>query len=169
MQAFETLGLNWAGFIWHLVNFIILFLILQRFLFPPVLRMLDERQARIRESMERAEALQAESARASDAVKAQLDEARREAQNILNSAQQIAERLRAERQQQAQAEYEAILKRAQEDAAREREQAFAELRAQVADLAVLAAERIIHRQLDPATQRQLVNEFLAEAGDGRSG
>ena len=168
MQAFETLGLNWPGFIWHLINFAILLFVLQRFLFPPVLRMLDERQARIRESMERAEAIQAESARAAETLKAQLDEARWEGQNIVNNASQMAERIRTERQQQAQAEYEAILKRAQEDAAREREQAFAELRAQVADLAVLAAERIIHRQLDPATQRQLVNEFLAEAGDGRS-
>jgi F-type H+-transporting ATPase subunit b len=167
MEAFATLGLNLPGFLWHLVNFIVLLVILQKFLFPPVLRMLDERQARIRESMERAEQIQAESARAAESVKAQLDEARREAQNIINSASQIAERIRTERQQQAQAEYETILKRAQDDAAREREQAFAELRAQVADLAVLAAERIIHRQLDPATQRQLVNEFLAEAGDGR--
>src|SRR5919206_280497 len=105
MQAFETLGLNWTGFIWHLLNFAILFFILYRFLFPPVLRMLDERQQRIRESMERAETLRQESARAAEAVKAQLDEARREGQNIINNATQIAERLRTERQQQAQAEY----------------------------------------------------------------
>jgi len=170
MQAFETLGLNWPGFLWQLFNFIVLLVVLQKFLFPKVLQMLDERQARIRESMERAEALQAESARAAETVKAQLDEARREGQNIIATATQIADRLKAERQQQAQAEYEAILKRAQEDAARERERAFAELRTQVADLAVLAASRIIHRQLDPSTQRQLVDEFLAEAGagDGRS-
>ncbi|HWP29004.1 MAG TPA: F0F1 ATP synthase subunit B [Chloroflexota bacterium] len=168
MQAFETLGLNLPGFLWHLVNFLILLFVLQRFLFPPVLKMLDERQARIRESMERAEALKEESARAAEMVRAQLDEARREAQAIINTATQIAERIKAERQQQAQAEYEAILRRAQEDAAREREQAFAELRAQIADLAVLAAGRIIRRELDPNTQRQLVEEFLAEAADGRS-
>jgi F-type H+-transporting ATPase subunit b len=168
MQAFETLGLNWPSFLWHLVNFGILFFVLWKFLFPPVLKMLDERQARIRESMERAETLREESTRAAEAVKAQLDEARREGQNIINNANQIAERIRSERQQQAQAEYETILKRAQDDAAREREQAFAELRQQVADLAVAAAERIIRKQLDPAAQRQLVNEFLAEAGDGRS-
>jgi F-type H+-transporting ATPase subunit b len=170
MQAFATLGLNWPGFIWHLVNFAVLFFILQRFLFPPVLKMLDERQARIRESMERAEALKEESARAAETVKAQLDEARREGQNIINQATQIADRIKTEQQAQAQTEYEAILKRAQEDAARERERAFAELRTQVADLAVLAAERIIERNLDANTQRKLVDEFLAEAGagDGRS-
>ncbi|HEY7062435.1 MAG TPA: F0F1 ATP synthase subunit B [Chloroflexota bacterium] len=168
MEAFSTLGLNWPSFIWHLINFGILFFVLWKFLFPPVLKMLDERQARIRESMERAEALRAESASAAEAVKAQLDEARREGQNIINNANQYGERIRAERQQQAQAEYDAILKRAQEDAARERDQAFVELRQQVADLAVMAAERIIQRQLDPAMQRQLVNDFLAEAGDGRS-
>ncbi len=168
MEAISTLGVNLQSLVIHIINFAILLFLLQRFLFPPILRMLDERQARIRESMEQAEQIQAESARAAETVKAQLDDARREGQNIINNASQIAQRIQTERQQQAQAEYEAILRRAQEDAAREREQAFAELRAQVADLAVLAAERIIHRQLDPATQRQLVNEFLAEAGDGRT-
>jgi F-type H+-transporting ATPase subunit b len=170
MQAFETLGLNWPGFLWHIVNFAVLLFILWKFLFPPILKMLDERQARIRESMERAEALRDESARAAEQVKAQLDEARREGQNIIAQATQIADRIKSERQQQAQTEYETILKRAQEDAAREREQAFAELRQQVADLAVLAAGRIIERNLDPNTQRKLVDDFLAEAsaGDGRS-
>jgi F-type H+-transporting ATPase subunit b len=170
MSAFETLGLNWPSFIWHLVNFGILFFVLWKFLFPPVLKMLDERQARIRESMERAEALKVEAARAAETVKAQLDEARLEGQKIINQATQIGERIKAEQQAQAQTEYEAILKRAQEDAARERERAFAELRTQVADLAVLAAERIIERNLDVNTQRKLVDEFLAEAGagDGRS-
>ncbi|HEX3246957.1 MAG TPA: ATP synthase F0 subunit B, partial [Chloroflexota bacterium] len=96
MQAFATLGLNWPGFVWHLINFAVLFFILQRFLFPPVLKMLDERQARIRESMERAEALKEESARAAETVKAQLDEARREGQNIITQATQIADRIKTE-------------------------------------------------------------------------
>ena len=168
MQALETLGINVTSFIIHLINFVVLLFILQRFLFPPILKMLDERQARIREGMERAEALRDESARAAETVRQQLDEARREGQSIINQATQIAERIRTERQGQAQAEYETILRRAQEDAARERERAFAELRTQIADLAVLATERIIHRQLDTNTQRQLVDEFLAEAGNGRT-
>ena len=168
MQAFETLGINLPGLVWHLVNFIVLLFILQRFLFPPILRMLDERQARIRESMERAEALREESARTAETVRQQLDEARREGQNIINTATQMAERIRTESQERAQAEYEAILRRAQEDAARERAQAFAELRTQIADLAVQAAGRIIHRNLDAGAQRQLVEEFLTEASDGRS-
>ena len=168
MQAFETLGINLPGLLLHLVNFIVLLFILQRFLFPPILRMLDERQARIRESMERAEALREESARTAETVRQQLDEARREGQNIINTATQMAERIRTESQERAQVEYEAILRRAQEDAARERAQAFAELRTQIADLAVQAAGRIIHRNLDAGAQRQLVEEFLTEAGDGRS-
>jgi F-type H+-transporting ATPase subunit b len=168
MQAFETLGLNFWGFVWHLINFGLLLFLLSKFLFPPIVRMLDERQARVRESMERAEALKEESTRAAEAVRQQLDEARREGQTIINTATQIADRIKQERQEQAQAEYEAILKRAQEDAARERERAYAELRQQVADLAVLAAERIIRRQLDPAAQRQLVEEFLAEAPSSRT-
>ena len=163
----ETLGLNLWGFLVHVVNFIALLILLRLFLYPPILRMLDERQARIRESMERAEALRVESERAQQEVQRTLAEARSEGQRIIAQATEIADRLQRERQAAAEAEYQRILQRAQEDARREREQAFAELRDQIADLAVMAASRIIHRQLDPATQRQLVNEFLVEATDGR--
>lgn len=163
----ETLGLNLTGFIVHLINFIVLLVILRIVLYPPIVKMLDERQARIRESMERAEALRVESARAQEEVQRQLAEARGEGQRIIAQATEIANRLQRERQEAAEAEYQRILQRAQEDARREREQAFAELRAEVADLAVMAASRIINRQLDPAMQRQLVNEFLAEPTDGR--
>ena len=163
----ETLGLNLTGFVLHLVNFIILLFILQRFLFPPIVKMLDERQARIRESMERAESLRLETQRAQAETERLLSEARGEGQRIIAQANEIASRIQRERQEAAEAEYQRILARAQEDARREREQAFAELRAEVADLAVLAAGRIINRQLDPAGQRQLVDEFLAEATDGR--
>jgi F-type H+-transporting ATPase subunit b len=168
MQALETLGINGWGLLWHLINFIVLLFVLQRFVFPPVLKMLDERQRRIRESMEQAERLRAETASAEERMKAELDEARRQGQEIINQATQMADRIRSERQQQSQAEYEATVRRAQEDAARERDRVFVELRAQVADLAVQAAERIIQRNLDAATQRQLVEDFLAGAGDGRS-
>ena len=163
----ETLGLNLTGFVLHLINFIILLFILQRFLFPPIVKMLDERQARIRASMERAESLRLETQRAQAETERLLSEARGEGQRIIAQANEIASRIQRERQEAAEAEYQRILARAQEDARREREQAFAELRAEVADLAVLAAGRIINRQLDPAGQRQLVDEFLAETTDGR--
>lgn len=163
----ETLGLNLSGFIVHLINFIILLVLLRVVLYPPIVKMLDERQARIRESMERAEALQQESARAQEDVQRTLAEARGEGQRIIAQATEIAGRIQRERQEAAEVEYQRILARAQEDARREREQAFSELRAEVADLAVSAAGRIINRQLDPATQRELVNEFLAEPTDGR--
>lgn len=163
----ETLGLNPWGFTVHLINFIVLLILLRVFLYPPILRMLDERQARIRDSMERAEALRVESERAQQEVQRMLAEARSEGQRIIAQATEIADRLQRERQQAAEAEYQRILQRAQEDARREREQAFAELRAQLADLAVMAASRIIQRNLDPATHRQLVDEFLVEATNGR--
>src|SRR4051812_12086174 len=104
MQALETLGINLPGLIWHLINFLVLLFILQRFVFPPVLQLLDERQRRIRESMEQAERLRVETASAEERIKAQLDDARRQGQEIINQATQIADRIKSERQQQAQAE-----------------------------------------------------------------
>src|ERR687883_116206 len=100
MDVLPNLGINLPGFLWHTANFIVLIFLLSRILYKPIVGMLDERQRRIRESIEEAQA--------------------------------------------------------------ERAQSMVELRREVANLAVLAAERVISRNLDEQAQRQLVDEFLAE-------
>ena len=162
----RSLGVNPTALIWHLVNFLILLFILQRFLYKPVLRMLDERSARIRDSMNQAEEARAEVARLRDDSKDILDAARRESQEILATANRNSERILSEARQQAQTEADRIVERARAELVRERDQAFAELRQQVADLAVMAAGHVIRRSLDDAAHRQLVQELIA---DGRQG
>ena len=164
----EALGLNPISILWHTINFLILLFLLQRFLFKPVLAMLDQRARTIRESVEAAEQARQESARA-DVERAEvLREARRQAEEIVTRASQEADRLRGERLQQAQEEAQRIITRAQQEASAERQQAMQELRAQVADLAVLAAGRVIGRSLDDQSNRALIAQFLAET-DGRAG
>ena len=164
----EALGVNPTAILLHAVNFLILLFLLQRFLFKPVLNMLDQRAATIRESVEAAERARQESARADQERLEALREARRQAEEIVTRAQQEADRIRAERLQLAQDEAQRIIARAEQEATAERQQAMSELRAQVADLAVLAAGRVINRSLDPQAHRALVEQFLAEGGDGRA-
>src|SRR5438270_12203552 len=89
----SALGINIPSVVWHLINFVILILILQRFMYKPVLKMLDDRAARIRESIEQAERVRAETAAIEERSRGVLDEARREAQEILATANRNSERI----------------------------------------------------------------------------
>ena len=164
----EALGLNPVSIVIHAINFLILLFVLQRFLFKPVMAMLDERSQKIRESVEAAERARQESARADQARDEALREARRQADEIVNRATQEGQRIVAEARERAQEEAQGIINRAEQEASAERLQAMQELRAQVADLAVMAAGRVIRRSLDDQAHRDLVTEFLA-GGDGRGG
>ena len=166
----EALGLNAVSIAWHTVNFLLLLFVLQRFLYRPVLQMLDERQRKIRESVEAADRMRQETAQADLERAEALRDARRQAEEIVTRAMQEADRLRADAREQAQEEAQRIITRAEQEAAAERQQAMLELRRQVADLAVLAASKVIERNLDERTNRVLIEQFLSETphGDGRS-
>lgn len=173
MEILSSLGINPTTVLWHAINFLILLVVLQRFLYRPVLRMLDERAARIQESMTHAEAIREERERAEAESKLLRDEAWKDAQEIMGRAQREAEALLAEARKDTREETERLLARAQAEIAQERERAFQELRAHLADLAVLAAGQVIGRSLDDASHRELVRGFLsAEAnanGQGAAG
>src|SRR5579871_6187035 len=166
-SVFSSLGINVAAVVWHAINFLILLWILQRFLYKPVLKMLDDRSTRIRESLAQAEAARAETSRLQDESRGILDEARRQGQTVLANANQNAERIMAEARQLAQAEGDRLIERARSEIARERDQAFQELRQEIAGLAVAAAGRVINRSLDDSAHRELVREFLDEDPDSR--
>ncbi len=159
----EALGISVSGIISQLVNFILLLLILRAVAYKPILRMLDERSARIRESMERAEEIKAQAARTEEEFARRLAEARRESQEIVGQAEKVADRLRQEELDRTRREVEDIRVRAIEDITRERERAISDLRRQVADLAVLAASRAVGRSLDQTSHYRLIQEAMAEA------
>ena len=165
----EQLGINLNGLIAQLINFLILYFLLSRFLFPRVTQMLDARAARIRESVERAEQVQRDAERTEQQFQERIAEARREGQGIVANANQIAQRIQTEAQEKAQREAEAFLTRAREQIQRETQQASAELRQQVASLALLAASRVVERSLDERQHVELIERVLSEAESGARG
>jgi F-type H+-transporting ATPase subunit b len=162
----EQLGINLNGLIAQLINFLVLFYLLSKFLFPRVTQMLDARAARIRESVERAEQLQRDAERMEQQFQERIAEARREGQGIVANANQIAQRIQAEAQEKAQRDAEAFLARAREQIQREIQQAQLELRQQIASLALLAAGRVVERSLDERQHVELIERVLSEAESG---
>jgi F-type H+-transporting ATPase subunit b len=161
-DVLTTLGIDGYAFLWHTLNFIVLIGLLYKFLYTPVVGLLDERTKRIEESLAAAERAQAEVAQADREREELLASTRRDIQEMMTTAQQVAERIQTEARTTAQQEAQRIIETARQEAEAERAQAMAELRREVASLAVQAAERIISRNLDDQAQRQLVDEFLDE-------
>src|ERR1051325_7312087 len=104
MEILETLGLTKADFLWHLVNFIVLIALLTYFLYRPITAMLEERTRRIQESLEAAERARADVAQADREREELLASTRREIQEMMTTAQQVADRIQSEARTTAQQE-----------------------------------------------------------------
>lgn len=161
----DKLGINPTFLLAQIVNFLVLWFLLQRFVFPAVLNTLEARRNRIRDSLLEAERVRAENAQARAEFDRQLTEERRKAGDVAAEAARGAEQIREQIIANARKEADKILADARVQASQERDQMLADVRRQVADLSIMGAQRIIGRTLDEATQRQLIQDFLARSGD----
>ena len=159
----DQFGLNGWQFVVQLAAFLIFIWLLWRFAVGPIVKVLDERQDKIRESMASAERMQQELKDTHRRNEEVLVEARREAQEILATARQNGEQMITRARDEANVQAETYLTRAQETMRQETEQARVQLRNEVADIATLAAGRIIRKELDPKTQARLIEETLSGA------
>ena len=150
-------------------NFVVFLAIIWTFAFKPVQRMLAERKERIEEGLRDAEQARKDRESAEAERLAALQEARREANDILTRAQKVAEDSRQADIAATKAELERLRERAAAEIEAEKQRAITELRSEVTDLALRAAERVVGETISPDRERRLVEEFLAETGAGDSG
>ncbi len=165
----DALGIEWPLLISQLINFIILIILMRMFLYKPVLNMLNARKERIAQSMKDAERVSA-AAREAEAEKGKvLDQARREAQEIRAQATRDAEKIAQDVRGRAETEATDIRMKAQADAAKQADLALADANKQIADLAIMATEKLLGRELEKKSEQQrFVAEFLAEKAGGKS-
>ena len=156
----EGIGINLPLLIAFVVNFVILLALLGFFLYKPVLKMLDERQAKIKESMDQAEQIKEQTARSEEEIKAHLEAARKEGQALIAQAAQMSEKLKEEAKERAQKEAGILVGKAQTEIQQERDRAIDELRKEFSNIAILAAEKIINETLDKEKHRKLIDEVL---------
>ncbi len=147
-----------------IVQFLVLFFLLRRFLWGPITQTLDARAQRIKEGLEAADAAKREREQMTAEVERLLGEARREANAIAERATKAAEAAAADIRTEARAEADRIRERARADSQQLHDQALAQLRGEVAGLAVLAASRILGKEVDVSTHWSLIERSLDEAG-----
>ena len=158
----EALGINLGYLISQIVNFALLAVLLYFVAYKPILRMLDQRSARIKQGLEDAELASRRAAEMEQEFEQRLAEARKEGQEIIAQATQMSEKARQEILEMAREEARAQVEKAKEEISRERELAMSELRQQVADLSLNISEKVIGESLDQPRQRELIAEFLEQ-------
>jgi len=142
------------------VLFAVFAYVLSKFGWGPLLRAIEEREQAIRAAVDGAHKAQAEALALIAQHKEILQQARREREEMIKQAVGEAQQMRTELMAQARADADQLLQRAKEQIERETRAALQKLRAEIADLAVAAAGKIVSSSLTPEAQRKLVEEFI---------
>jgi len=160
-DLFGGLGINTWNFLSQLISFAIIFLILWRWGFPAMLRMLERRQAVIREGVESAEQAKRDLAEATARAEQVIAEARRQGQEVIaqatRAAEREADRIQAEAEARASQFEQQQIERIRQEAARAR----AEISRMVVTLSINAASKVIGKSVDSNDNRRLVEEFVS--------
>jgi len=163
MGGLANLGINMPTLLAQIINVAVLFGLLYLVAYRPIMRMLDERSRKIRESMEQTEYIKQQAERAEAEAAKRIGAAAKEGQEAITRALRTGEEIRQGAQQQARQEAEALIARARAEIQRERDGAIDELRKEFADITIMAAEKVIDRSLDKKAHRQIIDKVLEES------
>ena len=164
----DLLNPNEGLMVWTAVTFFILYIILAKTAWNPLSTALNERERRIRESLEKAEDVQKQADESLAKQKEILDQARQEAQELLAKGKKTAESVRQELIEKAQKEADTLLDRAKKEITQEREKAVDELRTLAVDLSINATQKVIGKALSEKDHENLISQSLTELGENKN-
>ena len=148
--------------IWTLVAFVITLLILRRAAFPRIAEALDRRRRAIEDSIDAAEQTRTEADKILQEYRERLREAREQSEDIVARARKAADRLEDEAKVDAARTREELMERTRRDIETETRRAIDQIRREVADLTVMATEKVARKSLDDDDHRRLIQESLDE-------
>jgi F-type H+-transporting ATPase subunit b len=146
--------------IYGIIGFAVVFGFLAKFGYPSVKKAMDARSDRIRTDLESADEAKADAQRILDEYRAQLADAKGESNRIIEEARSQAEALKRDQEQRLQAELTEMRQRATAEVEAAKVAAISDLRSEVAEMAINAAEIVVQRSLDRPTQLQLVEQYI---------
>jgi len=158
------LNLDW-NVIFQIINIIVFFLLLKKFLFKPVTEIMEKRENLIRSSMEEAEDTRKKANELKAEYQAQLDGAKDEAAAIVKEAKTRGEKEYELMLANAGRDAQKLINDAQESARIEREKAIKSARGEIAALAVAAASKVVEKNIKAEDNKKLIDDFLSEAGE----
>jgi F-type H+-transporting ATPase subunit b len=148
--------------IWTFLAFIVALLVLRKYAWPAITQALDKRQHAIEESIDTAERARADASELLEEYRQRLREARAQADEIVARARKAGEVHERESLEEARVRRDELLEQTRRDIEAETRRAIQEIRAEVADLTIMATEKVTRKALDADDQRRLVEEALGE-------
>jgi F-type H+-transporting ATPase subunit b len=161
-DAGGPLDVNPGLIIWTVVTFVFLLLVLKKLAWKPILNSLQERENFIKDSLEKAENAQKEAEKLLEENKANLAKAEEDAQKVIAQGREYAEKLKSQMIEESKSEAKKIVDAASAEIERKNQEAFNNLKIQVAEIAIQAAEKIIRKSLDKEEQKELVNKYIED-------
>ncbi len=165
MQYLDVISINIWDTLASLANLLILFLLVKKFLFKPVRRMLDARQALIDGKLSDAEEAKLAAEESKAAWEEKLRSANEEADGIIKEASDRAKRRAHKIIAEADEKALELTRRAEEQIQLEKEKAESEIKQEIVDVSLALAEKMLARKLSEADHRNMINEFINEIGD----
>ncbi len=165
-ETLEVFYVNIWAILISLINLVIIFLILKKFLFKPVTRVVSQREEMIASQMKDAEDAKREAEESRDAYAAQLAAAEEDATEVIRRATVSANLTSEEILEDARRRAATLLRKADEDIAQERKRAISEIKNEVSDISMTIAETVVGREINEEDHRALIDTFIREVGEG---
>ena len=153
-----------ASFIAEVIAFVVMILILARWVYPRIIAAAEARQRQIGEQLAAAERARQEAEGRLNEAEASLQQARNQAAEIIEGAGRSGEQLRAELRARAEEDARRIMENARREIGGERQKAIDSVRGEVADLVVAATEKVVGESLDDERHRKLIADAIAQVG-----
>ena len=167
MPGFESIvGIEPWRALFTFCNMIITFLVLRKFLFKPVKKMIDDRQKEIDDLYADADKVNAEAAALKEDYERHLADARNERDEILRDATSRAQKREQEIIAEAKSDAAAIRVKAEADIAQEKKKALNEVKNEISVISMEIASKVVEREIKPADHAKLVEEFIGQIGEG---
>ena len=166
MEQFEALvGVNFWTALFVLLNTLPVFFVAKKYLTGPVMNIIAQRQKEIEDTYGEAEAARTDAEAMQAEYRQRLSAAKTEANEIVKAANVTAAQQAERLVDDAQKEVMALKRRAEQDIESERKKAALELKGDISELALTLAGKVVEKELDPSTQKSLIDGFLSDLGD----
>jgi len=160
MELLGNLGINTKLFIAQLINFAILLFVLKKFAYQPILKVLDDRKNKIEKGLKEADEARKKLEQITVKEKEVLDKANKKATKILLEAEEKAEKSRAEAVKETEEKIDSLMKKAEERIQEKKEQMLRDLKKDVADLVVVATEKVLEEKIDENKDKELIEKAV---------
>lgn len=148
--------------VWTIITFVLLLLILRKFAWKPILKALHDREHSIRDMFDHAETARVEAEKTLEENRRQLARAGEESQKILSEGRALGDKLKQEIMEQAHQQAKRMVEQARQEIQRDKDVAIAQLREEVATIALQAAGKILEEDLDDAKHRKIIDSSLQQ-------